>query len=136
MNRILHVLVLAILLFVGSAAIIGGLFLVWDPSGESMKFSLELLEPTTFNNYTIPGIVLILCIGVFSFFVVSSVLKKSKYYPFFIAFQGVILLVWLSVELILNRDFFFSLYHLPLYIMGLILLGVGITLTSPRSIKI
>ncbi len=59
---------LAVLLaFLGLGAIGGGAFLVIDPTGASMQWSLEALKNSPFQNFLIPGLLLLIVFGIGSF---------------------------------------------------------------------
>ncbi|NNF32717.1 MAG: hypothetical protein HKN68_01325 [Saprospiraceae bacterium] len=47
--------------------------------------------------------------------------------------QGFILMAWLTVQLMLNIDFYFAAYHLPLYGISMILIGIGIILIEGKE---
>ncbi len=61
-------LLLGLLMFLGVGALGGGAFLMIDPSGASMQWSLEALTGSLFQNYLISGLLL------FTVFDVGSVL--------------------------------------------------------------
>ncbi|HEX4851351.1 MAG TPA: hypothetical protein VFV08_11120 [Puia sp.] len=50
-------------LFVALTAIVGGLMMVYDPSGNNLGLPLSLLEKTPFHSFLIPGIILATAIG-------------------------------------------------------------------------
>lgn len=118
-----------ILLFIlGIAALGGGWMLMMDPSGNSLGIPFELLNGTTFKNYLIPGVILFTFNGLFSIYVLLLGVKKSKKYPLYLIFQGGILFSWLTIELMINLDFYVHHLHLPLYLMGFIFIAEGIKL--------
>jgi hypothetical protein len=101
-----------LLLFIGIGGLISGLMLFLSPSGELMKWSVEMLEGTPFTNFLIPGIVLFLFIGIFPILVSYGLLRQlswrwaetinifKKYHWSWIASLavGVIMLIWIIVE--------------------------------------
>ena len=120
-----------ILLFIlGISALGGGWMLIKDPTGEALGISLELLKETAFNNYLIPGIVLFTFNGLLSLFVLLLGLKKSKKYPVYLIVQGGVLFSWLTIELIINFNFYTHHLHIPLYMVSFIFIGVGIKLNN------
>jgi len=132
--RKLRIIIIILLMIVGLGAIYGGWMLIQDPSGQSMAFPVELLEGTPFNNYFIPGIILLLTIGLMSIFVAILAMVRAKNYPLFLIFQGCVLTGWLTIELLLNSDFFHPLYHYPLFTIGIMFIFSGI-LFRKRSIN-
>jgi len=128
LERILKILAVTLLILVGISALSGGIMLILDSSGISMQFPLELLGPTPFTDYLFPGILLFSSIGVLSLFIAIMTIRDSSIHPQLIIVQGFILMAWLTVQLMLNIDFYFALYHIPLYGVSLILIGIGMIL--------
>jgi hypothetical protein len=125
MKKKLRIFSLVLLFLLGSSAIGGGWMLISDPSGFSMELPIELLNPTPFDNYLLPGIILLVAIGILSIVVAILSIRQTVNYTLFIILQGVILFIWLTTELIMNIEFYHTLYHLPLYIISLLLIATG-----------
>ena len=126
-----------ILLFVtGISAMGGGGLLIVDPSGEMMSFPLDLLDKSPFKNYLIPGIILFVTLGIFSLTTITAVLLRLKFYERLISLQGLILIGWLSIELIFNPNFFEPILHYSLYAIGFGLVLIGYRLHSIFSKEI
>lgn len=132
MEKKLRIFSLVLLLLVGLLAIGGGWMLVKDPSGVSMQIDRELLNKTPFNNYLLPGVILLITVGFSSLFVAILGVRASEYYPILLVFQACILLGWLTIELILNIEFYHHLYHIPLYTIGLVLIIIGFVLRNRK----
>ena len=114
-----------VLLFINSiSAFAGGIGLMLDPSGEMMQLPLEWLEHTPFSDFFIPGFILLVFIGIFSLAVGFLTIFKVKRYPYFIIFEGLVLIIWLTVEIIMIK-FFFAPLHLSYYAVGIGLVGCG-----------
>lgn len=129
-SRIKRIRITAIVLlfFNAASAIWGGLGLIFDPSGKLMQMPLSMLRYSPFTNFLIPGIILFTFIGLFSTVTGILALVKNRYYPYLTILQGCILTLWLIVEIIMLRSFYFPL-HFP-YLMvgtGLILTGYALT---------
>ena len=112
--------------------------LIHDPSGFSMELPIELLKQTPFDNYLIPGVILLVALGFLSITVALLSVRMVTNYELLIIFQGCILLTWLTIELILNTEFYHPLYHIPLYTISLLLIAMGlrIRLSVQRDIDI
>ena len=67
MKTFLKISSILLLLFNGTGAFYGGIGLITDPTGVSIKLSVNLLEHTPFNNFLVPGIVLLGVNGIFSY---------------------------------------------------------------------
>ena len=89
---------------------------------------LELLEGTPFNDYFIPGILLLLLHGLPAFIIALLAVKKSRYYTLAIAMQGALLLLWLTAELALNLNFYYPLIHIPSFLIATLLIYSGLKL--------
>jgi len=128
MKKTLLALVLGLLLFLGITALVGGYLLISDPSGEALQMPSELLNGTPFSSYLFPGIILLLTSGLSSLIIAWLTIKKVKNYPVWIILQGIVLLIWLSAELVLNRNFYTPHLHLPYYAVGALLVSFGMGL--------
>ena len=116
-------------IFIGITAVLGGFGLVSDPSGTKMHVPLELLKDSPFNNYIIPGLVLLIVngagnvlAGIFTFF-------RTRYAGNLAMFFGVFLTLYMAIEV-----WFIGLLNFsqPLYfILGLIELILGLKLPKP-----
>ncbi len=114
--RPFSVLILAILLLlIGVGSLISGPLLFLSPSGHLLQLPIELLKGTPFANYFLPGIILLMFVGVYPIFVGYSLLKRPPWrWPdvinpskrFHWAWTaswaaGVILLIWIITEILL-----------------------------------
>ena len=113
MKPILRILAFFLLLFLGFGGLYGGLMLISDPSGAKFEWSLELLNGTPFNSFLLPGIVLLIVNGLLPIYVAVIVGLKKKYANTFILMQGVVVIIWLSVQLLMNSNFFLPVTHYP-----------------------
>ena len=74
----IHILIITVA-FLAVGAIYGGVSLMNDPSGETIKLPLKLLKETIFSNYMIPGIILFLTLGFFPLFLIFPLIFKPKW---------------------------------------------------------
>jgi hypothetical protein len=72
-------LLLVLLAFLGIGALGGGAFLIIDPSGASMQWSLEALNGSPFQSYLIPGVLLFAIFGVGSVAVMVALLIRPQW---------------------------------------------------------
>jgi hypothetical protein len=103
-------IVLQALLGVGAVA--GGSFLVIDPSGGMMGMPSDMMKVTLFPDYLIPGIILLLGLGVFPLIIMVALVKKwdwkwgEKLNVFkhlhwswtFSLYIGFMLIIWITVQ--------------------------------------
>ncbi|MBI5010652.1 MAG: hypothetical protein HZB98_13610 [Bacteroidia bacterium] len=125
MNRIIKIASVLMLLFNGIGAIYGGLGLILDPTGGKIQLAQHYLDNTPFDNYMIPGIILLLVNGLFSFITIGAVILKHARFYYFIIAQGILLTGWLVIQLLMIRTFYAPM-HVPLLAIGFLLLICGI----------
>jgi len=128
-----RILALVLLLFLGFGGLYGALILISDPSGGKFDWSLELLNGTPFNSYLLPGIVLLIANGIFPLCVAVIILLKKKFAHKLIFFQGAVLILWLTVQLLINPEFFLPLTHYPTYFTGILLVIISLLLRKQES---
>lgn len=93
------IFLIALMVFQGLSGLFGGAGLVIDPTGNMLRMPLRWLEGSPFGNYLIPGLILLLVLGVFPL-VVSWYLRKpsrNAWLGALITAAG--LLVWLAVQI-------------------------------------
>ena len=127
----IRLIAIFLLFFNGLGALWGGGGLVYDPAGEFMQMPLELIQHAPFSSYLIPGIILLLFNGLLSIFIAVASIKKTRHHPELIVFQGIVLAIWLTTQIIMIRIFYAPL-HLPFYIVAAGLIAAGIWLKFPK----
>jgi hypothetical protein len=125
MKTIVKVICFVLLLVNGLGALYGGFLLMLDPSGSKMQMPLSYLEHSPFSNYLIPGIILFIVNGLFSFVTIMTILFKNVHYYWFVIIQGLLLSGWILFQIILVRIFYAPL-HATFLIIGLCLIGCGL----------
>lgn len=94
-NTILCVLQIGI----GVTAVLGGFGLVSDPSGAEMEIPLTLLENSIFANYLIPGLVLLIVIGVGNVLGGIATLSRHRHFGNIAICLGGFLVAYILVEI-------------------------------------
>lgn len=93
--------VLIILLAIqGIGATAGGIGLVQDPV-ENIGMPLSLLEDSPFSDYLIPGLVLLIVVGLFPFVVLYGVARRRRWSWWLALAAGVALIIWIITEVVL-----------------------------------
>ncbi len=64
--------------FLGLGAIGGGGTMIISPTGELMGMPLSMLEPSPFNSFLIPGIILFSVLGLIPSFLMIALLKQPE----------------------------------------------------------
>lgn len=124
MKTTIKILAILLLFINGTGAIFGGFHLIADPSGAQLQMPLSYLEHSPFNNYLIPGIILFIVNGIFSFVAIAALFLKRPQYPLFIIAQGIVLTGWIIVQLIMLRIFYAPM-HISFLVIGLLLVAGG-----------
>lgn len=94
-------ILIGLMTFQGLSGLFGGIMLVLDPSGNSLNMPIDLLENSPFTNYLIPGIILLLILGILPLTVMNGLWKKQKWSWYGSLFVSVSLLIWIFVEVLM-----------------------------------
>lgn len=134
MKPFLSTIASVLLLFNGFGAIYGGWNLISHPDGSSLGMSVSLLKSSPFQDFLIPGIVLFLSNGLASIAVFIGFLLKPRKLAWLVWAQGIILLIWLLVQIILIHTLHPLQFILGAVGASLIYLGREIATTKKSSI--
>ena len=127
-NKLIRYALGLLQIFVGITAVLGGFGLVSDPSGSKMNVPLELLKNSPFTNYLIPGLVLLIVIGVGHVFAGIVTFLRHRYAGNISVFFGAFLALYMITEV-----WFIGLVNFsqPLYfILGAVELIFGLKLSK------
>ena len=127
-TKIIRVFSTLLLVFLGIGAFYGGVTLIIDPSGKLLGLPINVLDYTPFSNFFIPGIILLLFNGILSFVITFMTIKKYSKYEWMIVFQGLILGIWLTTEIIMG--IFDPFFHYTYYTVGALLMISGLLLVK------
>lgn len=113
-----------VLLFVlGIPALFGGAALIINPSGHSLGMDTVALTGTVFSDYLLPGVILFLALGVLGTSAAILTLGKYKYYPLLVLYQGVVLTIWIMVQIYMLPEM--HLLQIVYGFIGLLLIMLG-----------
>lgn len=102
-GKLFRIIFIALLIFTGVTAIGGGIVLITDPTGQKMQFPDEAhmaIQNSIFRSFLVPGLCLALLIGIAAIVTAFLAIKRSKFYPLGLIYEGTALLIWLSIQLI------------------------------------
>ena len=122
-----------LLLVSGIMALYGGYHMISDPTGNSLGLPFYLLNGSVFSDYTMPGWVLLLTIGIFSIIVIICIFRKVRIYPSLIMLQGMIIFGIVVIQMLLLGEAFIIQYFF--LILGIGLIGLGV-LQNQRRIAV
>jgi hypothetical protein len=134
MKTVILVICVILLLINGIGALFGGFQLFTDPTGSKLQMPLSFLENSPFNDYLIPGIILFIVNGIFSFLALAMLILKKTRAHWFVLTQGVLLSGWILMQILMLRTFYAPL-HVTFLAMGLGLVAGGLILKSGYSGK-
>lgn len=121
----------ALLLFNGVGALYGGGNLILHPDGSSIQLTMDWLKHTPFSDYFIPGIVLFVANGLFSFIALAAMLLKVNNYAWLVMAEGAILTGWIVIQILMIQTVYFL--HIVMGGVGLALILVGYLLLSKAT---
>ncbi|MFO7932735.1 MAG: hypothetical protein R6U78_01530 [Bacteroidales bacterium] len=133
MKKVSRIIAIVLLFLLGVSALFGALGLILDPSGRAMQLPEGILDPTPFHNYLIPGILLGIFNGLFSLIIAILVIMRIRLYPWLIIFQGCVLMVWLTAEVLMGM--YYPALTLPYYILGVLLILCGLFVRRTDNIR-
>ena len=122
---------LVLLFFLGLSALPASIFMMVDPSGSQMGLPLEMLDQTPFSNFLFPAILLGFFNGILSLLFAILVIKKHRLQAWMVMFQGSVLLIWLTVEVLMGL--YYPLLTLPYYLVAILLLSCGLLMKLSKS---
>ncbi len=134
--------------FQAVGAIGGGLALVIRPSGSLMQMPLSMLEHSPFPNFLIPGLFLLIVLGLLPAFTCYALLKKPRcafltrinpekevHWAWSLAFFiGIVLILWIDLEVMFLREV--ALLHLIYALLGVTIVVVTVWPSTRKYFKI
>lgn len=128
-------LLIFIHLFLGTGAVFGGGAFVIDPSGDLIKMPITLLDQSPFTDFLIPGIILLVVLGIIPIFIAYSLSKRWQWkianrlniyknmhwswtYSLYIGFA---LIIWITVQVFFIGEV--ATIHLVYIALGLLIQG-------------
>jgi len=115
------------LAFQSLGGLFGGISLVLSPSGEIMKMPLSMLDGSPFNTFLVPGLILLILLGVLPGLLVYSLFRRPLWKWFGILnlykgvhwawtyslYFGIMLAIWILAEIIwINYDILQTIFGL------------------------
>ena len=119
----LRIIAIILLFIVAINALGAGYSFIVEPSGNDIGISTNYLKYSPFKTFLIPGIILFIANGILNLTAAIISIRKLPYYPYWLLFQGLILLGWAVIQVIPVRDFNFL--HLTCLIIALVLILIG-----------
>ena len=123
-----------LLLFQSITAIAGGWGLVSNPSGSNLGFSVTMLENSPFTDFLIPGLFLLVVLGIGPAVIFYGLIKKPKFrlaeminiyknYHWswtFSYYLGIVLVLWIDIQVYFLRETF--ILHFVYSVLGVLII--------------
>ncbi len=90
-----------LLAFQGLSGTLGGILLVLDPTGRLIDLPISFLEGSPFHDYFIPGLILLILLGIYPLVVFYNLLRKKTWSWYGTLFVGLILVIWIETEILI-----------------------------------
>ena len=119
-------LALVLLLLSSAGGFYGGYNLLIQPDGTTIKQPLELLKYTPFTTFYIPGILLIISVGVIGALAIIVTIFQVSYFAKYIIAAGLILTVWMLVYMVLAPEIYRLHYIVLAMGLGELLCGIAL----------
>lgn len=142
-----HRSILLVLLhgFLSIGAIGGGLLFIISPSGELMGLSASLLDDSPFPSYFIPGLILLLVLGILPAIVAVALIKqwawtwaealnifKDRHWSWtFSLYIGFILIIWIVAQVAIIKEL--SVLQLIFIVWGMVIQIVTLLPSTQRK---
>ncbi len=130
MKKIARIFLIILLFLTSINALIAGLLFIIEPSGKLMGMTIEYIKNSPFQSFLIPGIVLFTFNGILNLLAGIAVILKKWYAAYFAIIQGVILVSWIVIQMIMVQDF--NILHLIMFIIGTLLIVGGIIIRKSK----
>ncbi len=116
-----------LIFFLSIGAWYGGLSLITDPSGSLLQITTSYLDNSPFNDFLIPGLILLIFLGIFPLFLLFGFIKKDKikwagilniyldqhWAWTYSLYLSIMLIIWINIQIIMvGYDILQSVYSL------------------------
>ena len=81
------------------SGLLGGVSLIIDPSGNMIDLPVSWLAGSMFQNYLIPGIILLAVLGIFPMITLIGLINGTKRSLIYARLVGYALVIWIAVEI-------------------------------------
>lgn len=116
--KLMRIIIIVIHFLVGIGAVGGGIPAVLNPNNP-LGAPIDALKNSPFNNYLIPGIILLTVIGIGNLFAAVMALIRIRPYPYISGFSGAALVGWIVVQCIMLQAV--AILHVIFFSIGVVL---------------
>ena len=134
-NSISLYLMMALILFQGVSGLFGGFALVADPTGAVLSMPVTLLEGSPFDNFFIPGLILLTILGIFPVVVFYGIWVRADWAWTGALLVSTALIAWIGFEILMVGYHDDPPLQLIYGLLGLILLGLVMLPSVHRALR-
>ena len=130
-------ILLILLFFLSMSAILGGGALTIDPSGTMLGMPLEMLRHSPFSDFLIPGLFLLVVLGIFPLITFYGLIRKPQsdfsekfnldrnqhWSHTFSYYTGLMLILWIDFEVMFLRSV--HMLHLIYSLLGVTIVALS-----------
>ena len=109
----LRYFLIILILLQAVSGIAGGIMLVIDPSGTALQMPLEILAGSPFKSFLVPGLILMIVLGIFPVFVliglvwkpgwkwanILNIYQDHHWSRTYALYTGIMLVIWIIIQL-------------------------------------
>lgn len=134
--KLLRYVLMILISFQAISAVPAGLILIIDTTGEKLGLPIRMLNGTPFKDFLIPGLFLLILLGLFPILIVYGLLKKpnskladkmnlykNQHWAWtFSYYLGLLLVVWINMQLFFIKDW--GMLHFVYSMLGVLIIVV------------
>jgi hypothetical protein len=87
------------ILFQGISGLFGGFALLIDPTGKLLRMPISMLEGSLFENFQVPGLILLTILGILPMVVFYGLLKRRLWSWYGALTVSVALMIWIGIQI-------------------------------------
>lgn len=116
-------LTIAMLVLAVSAALFVGYHLITDPTGSTLSIPVYFLNGTMFKDFSTPGWIILLSIGVLGIITIFTVVKRIRHFHTVVVVQGAIICVLVIAQMIIIGEEYILQYVFLMLGMAIAIVG-------------
>jgi hypothetical protein len=128
-------LTIAMLTLAVIAALYSGYSLISDPTGSSLGIPFYWLNGTMFKDFTTPGWIILLAIGVLGLITIGTVIKRVRHFHILVIVQGAIICVLVIAQMIIIGEENMLQYLFLMMGMAIAIVGGLLSQADKKVIK-
>ena len=119
----LGIVLVVLEVFIGIGGVVSGAMLIADPRS-GLGMGLGILEGSPFKDFVVPGIILLLAVGVFPLVVAGAAIGRARWAALGHLAVSVVVLGWIVVELLLLG--YLGFLQPAVVVYGVVMLGLAL----------